>query len=190
MKHTITSILMMAVMTLLLGFAYPLAMTGMGRAAFPRAAGGSIIRADGTAVGSDLVGQLFASPGYFHGRPSANNYDGLASGGSNDGPTKKSFIDAVAQRAALARKENGRPSDAKVPADLVLASGSGLDPHISEEAALFQAGRVAGARGMKEDDVVLLIGRHREKRYFGLFGDSYINVLVLNRELDAVSKAR
>jgi potassium-transporting ATPase KdpC subunit len=190
MKQLVTSLLMMLVMTLLLGAAYPLVMTGIAHAGFSRKAGGSMIIAGGKAVGSGLIGQRFVSPEYFHGRPSAHDYDGTCSGGSNDGPTKRSFIEAVAQRAIQARKENGQPDGVKVPADLVLASGSGLDPHMSEAAALFQAGRIAEIRGMKQSDIIRLIEQHCEKRYFGLFGDSYVNVLVLNMALDTMDGRR
>lgn len=190
MKQLYTSLLMMLVMTVLLGAVYPLVITGIAQAGFSREAGGSIIMAGGRAVGSGLIGQQFVLPKYFHGRPSAHDYDGTCSGGSNDGPTKKSFIEAVARRAIRARKENGQPEDAKVPADLVLASGSGLDPDISEAAALFQAGRIAENRGRKQADIIRLIGLHCKKRYFGFSGDSYVNVLKLNRALDAMDGKR
>jgi potassium-transporting ATPase KdpC subunit len=186
MKQLVTSLLMMLVMTVLLGAVYPLVMTGIAHAGFSREAGGSILIINGKAVGSGLIGQRFVSPKYFHGRPSAHDYDGTCSGGSNDGPTKKSFIEAVAQRAIRARKENGQPEGVKVPADLVLASGSGLDPDISTAAALFQAGRIAESRGLKRADIIRLIGQHCEKRYFCFFGDSYVNVLELNMALDAM----
>jgi K+-transporting ATPase ATPase C chain len=186
MKQLVTSLIMMLVMTVLLGAVYPLVMTGIAHAGFSREAGGSLIMANGRAVGSSLIGQRFVSPKYFHGRPSAHDYDGTNSGGSNDGPTKKSFIEAVARRAIQARKENGQPEGARVPADLVLASGSGLDPDISTAAALYQSGRIAENRGLKRADIIRLIGQHCKKRYFGFFGDSYVNVLELNMALDAM----
>jgi len=190
MRQVRIALLMMLIMTILLGLIYPLMMTGIAQLVFSYKANGSLDQLGGQTVGSELLAQSFTSPGYFHGRPSANNYDGANSGGSNLGPTNRKLIDAVVMRAEQVRSENRLAQGTKVPADLVLASGSGLDPHISEAAALFQAGRVARARGMKEEDVVRLIGRHLEKRYFGLFGDSYINVLLLNMELDAAGKAR
>ncbi len=190
MKQLLPSLLMMLVMTVLLGAVYPLVMTGIAHAGFSRQAGGSIITAGGRAVGSGLIGQHFVLPKYFHGRPSSHDYDGTNSGGSNDGPTKKSFIEAIAKRAIQTRKENYQPEGAKVPADLVLASGSGLDPDISKAAALFQAGRIAENRRLKQADIIRLIGQHCEKRYFALFGDSYVNVLELNMALDAMDSKK
>ncbi|HOD14226.1 MAG TPA: potassium-transporting ATPase subunit KdpC [Spirochaetota bacterium] len=186
MKQLFTSILMMLAMTVLLGVVYPFTMTGIAQAGFSREAGGSIIGANGRAVGSMLIGQHFVSPEYFHGRPSAHDYDGMYSGGSNDGPTKKGFIEAVSRLAIRVRKENGRTESEKVPADLVLASGSGLDPDISRTAALFQAERIAENRGLEQADIIRLIGQHCRKRYFGFIGDAYVNVLELNMALDAM----
>jgi potassium-transporting ATPase KdpC subunit len=186
MKHLRIAFVMILIMTLVLGVMYPLMMTGIAQLAFAHKANGSLSTIDGRTAGSKLLGQVFAKPGYFHGRPSANNYDGTNSGGSNLGPTNRKLIEAAVMRAEQVRSENGRAPGTKVPSDLVLASGSGLDPDISEAAALFQAGRIAEARGIKQADILRLIGQHREKRYFGLFGDSYINVLELNRALDAM----
>jgi potassium-transporting ATPase KdpC subunit len=186
MRQVRIALLMMLIMTILLGLIYPLMMTGIAQLVFSYKANGSLARVGGQTVGSELLAQSFTGPGYFHGRPSANNYDGANSGGSNLGPTNRKLIDAAVMRAEQVRSENGHAQGTKVPADLVLASGSGLDPHISEAAALFQASRVAGARGMNKEIIVRLIERHREKIYVDLFGDTYVNVLGINRELDAM----
>ncbi|QAY78391.1 potassium-transporting ATPase subunit KdpC [Sphingosinicella sp. BN140058] len=164
---------------LLLGILYPLAMTGVGQTIFPAQANGSLVRGTGgRIVGSALIGQSFAAPGYFHGRPSAAGagYDGLASSGSNLGPASQALADRV--RADLGS------AGAPVPADLVTASGSGLDPHLSPEAALAQAGRVAAARGLPEGQLRELVARRTERPLFGLLGEPRVNVLALNQALD------
>lgn len=163
----------------LLGGAYPLAMAGAGQLLFPAEANGSIIRrGDGSVLGSALIGQTFTGPGYFHGRPSAagDGYDALASGGSNLGPTSARLV----QRIMQAQADTGSVA----PADLLLASGSGLDPHISPEAAEFQAERVARARGLPLPAVRDLIARHVEGRQLGVLGEPRVNVLALNLALD------
>jgi len=148
MKTLRTAVLLLLFMTLLTGVAYPLAVTGLARVLFPRQAGGSVLYRDGQPVGSALIGQHFSGSGYFHGRPSAagQGYDAADSGASNLGPTNRVLLNQIAQRAAQVRRENGLPPGARVPDDLVTASGSGLDPDISPAAAYLQVPRVAAAR--------------------------------------------
>lgn len=179
------SVVVLAVLTLLTGGLYPLVVTVLARAAFPRQAAGSMIEADGQPVGSALVGQPFTQPGYFWGRPSATSpvpYNAAASGGSNLGPTNPDLTKAVGERVAALQKAD--PGIGPVPADLVTASGSGLDPHISPAAAEVQVRRVAQARGLPEDRVRELVARHTEGRQWGLFGEPRVNVLRLNLDLD------
>lgn len=175
------------VLTVVTGLAYPAAVTGLARALFPAQAAGSLIEREGRVVGSTLVGQNFTDPGHFWGRPSATApypYNGAASGGANQGPLNPALIDAVKARIAALRAAD--PSnDAPFPVDLVTASGSGLDPHISPAAAEYQVERVARARRLDPGVVRELVARHRSEAQFGLFGDARVNVLTLNLALDA-----
>lgn len=173
----------------LTGIVYPLAVTGVARSAFPAQAAGSLVMRDGQAVGSTLIGQNFSDPRHFWGRPSATApmpYNGAASGGSNQGPLNPALADAVTARIeALRAADPG--NTAPVPADLVTTSASGLDPHISPEAARWQAPRVARLRAMPLAQVEQLIARHTEgASLFGLIGEPRVNVLALNLALDAL----
>lgn len=184
-KHLAPAVLVTAVLTLLLGVVYPLAVTGLAQLLFPDQARGSLLRRGGKVVGSRLIGQPFAGGRYFHSRPSAAGagYDPMASGGTNLGPTShKLVVEQVGAAAAAARAERpGTP----VPVDLVTSSGSGLDPHLTPAAAEFQVPRVARERGMPEDVVRQLVRRHTEGRQWGVLGEPRVNLLELNLDLDA-----
>jgi K+-transporting ATPase ATPase C chain len=174
---------MTAVTTVLLGVAYPLAITAVSQAVFPDRANGQLIDRNGAVVGSRLIGQAFSSPGYFRPRPSATGtpYDAANSGGSQLGPTNGKLIDAVRANVEAARREN---PGAPVPIDLVTASASGLDPHLSPAAADFQVPRVARERGLPEAEVRRLVAAHTEGRQLGFLGEARVNVLELNLALD------
>jgi potassium-transporting ATPase KdpC subunit len=190
MKQIKISLILFLIMTLLTGIVYPLLMTGIAQLAFREKAGGSLVSSNGHIAGSSLIGQNFTGKGYFHGRPSANSYDGANSGGSNFGPTNKKFIDQTAKLAKQVRRENGLASSAEIPAELVLSSASGLDPHIGINSALIQTARIARERKIGETLIRDLINRNSEMRYFGLFGDSFVNVFKLNLALDARGKSK
>lgn len=174
-------------LTLLTGIAYPLLVTGIGQVFFTDQANGNLIESDGRAVGSRWIGQSFTSPRYFWGRPSATSphaYNGAVSSGSNQGPLNPALEEAVKSRIAALRAA-GPTNSAPIPVDLVTASGSGLDPHISPAAAAYQVARVAHEREISEDAVRELVAKVTEKRTFGLLGEPRVNVLELNLLLDA-----
>ncbi|WP_165252043.1 potassium-transporting ATPase subunit KdpC [Paludisphaera soli] len=180
-----TAVLMLTVLTGLTGVAYPLAVTAVAQLVFPSQSGGGLVVRGGEALGSSLIGQPFREPRYFWGRPSATSptpYNAGASAGSNLGPLNPALRQNV--RARIDEVRGGDPSVGRIPVDLVTASGSGLDPHISPEAAEVQVPRVAKARGKSEDEVRRLVARHVEGRQFGLLGEPRVNVLLLNLALD------
>ena len=184
-----TAMLLFIAFSLLMGLIYPLFMTGVIQIAMPKQASGSLIVVDGKIVGSELIGQNFTSPSYFHGRPSAVNYAGNGSGASNFGPTNKNLMEQVRQRISEVRTENNLSSNATVPSELVLTSGSGLDPHISMEGAMLQVPRVAVARGIPESEVKVLVYQHIEPAQFGIMGQERVNVLNLNLALDKLNRS-
>jgi K+-transporting ATPase ATPase C chain len=184
-KNILVAIWMTLATTFLLGIVYPIVLTGLAQILFPKQANGDLIRADGKIIGSRLIGQPFTSRGYFYSRPSAAGtagYDPTASGGSNLGPTNKALLDRVSTQVKTLQPDN--PS-APVPADLVTASGSGLDPDISPAAAEFQVPRVARERSISEDEVRALVRKHTVGRQLGFLGEPRVNVLELNVDLNA-----
>ena len=193
MKNAIRPALaVFAALTLLCGLAYPLAVTGLAQLIMPRQANGSLVEHDGKVVGSQLIGQSFTSPRYFWGRPSAtaptpNNAAG--SSGANQGPSNPALKEAVAGRIAALRAADPNNRDA-IPVDLVTASASGLDPHISPAAALYQIDRVARTRGAPRAALEDLVGRHTGQPLLGIFGEARVNVLALNLALDRAFPAR
>ena len=180
-KNLVTAVLMTIATTILLGIIYPLVVTGIAQVLFPKKANGQLIEANGKVIGSRIVAQAFTAPGYFHPRPSAVGYDPTNSNGSQWGPTNQKLVDRVKGDVATAQAENpGTP----VPIDLVTASASGFDPHITPAAAAFQVPRVAGARGINEAQLRDLVSKHTEGRQWGFLGEPRVNVLELNLELD------
>jgi K+-transporting ATPase ATPase C chain len=187
-RYVVASIRMALVTMVVLGLAYPLAVTGVAGLLMPARAGGSLVTRGGTVVGSALIGQRFTDAKYFHGRPSAagaDGYDATASGASNLAPTSQALADAVGVRVANAVAENPGLTPGKVPVDMVTASGSGLDPDITLANAYAQVARVASARGMSETAVRALVDGNATGRQFGVLGEPRVNVLLLNLALDA-----
>jgi K+-transporting ATPase ATPase C chain len=187
MKELRPAFILLLVMTLLTGFAYPLAITGIAQLAFPKRADGSLIVKDGRVIGSVLVGQQFTRPEYFHPRPSeaGNGYEADKSGGSNLAPSSRLLAQTIVERTNLLRAEIG---ERRIPISAVTASGSGLDPHISPQTAFAQASRIARARNMPEGDVWKIIRSHIEDRTFTILGEPRVNVLLLNLALDEQPK--
>jgi len=187
LSHLLTSVLFTVATVVVFGFIYPAVITLIGMVAFPHQAAGSLVRnAHGTIVGSQIIGQLFTKPQYFHGRPSAagkNGYDPTATGGTNLAPTSHKLIDATRATIRGLRAEDSMASEP--PIDLVTSSGSGIDPDISPEAAQYQITRVAVARHLPHDAVASLVNSHIVPRALGFLGEPRVNVLELNRELDA-----
>lgn len=179
------AITLLALLTIITGVIYPLTVTGIAQVIFPHQADGSLIVVGGKAYGSELIGQQFDDPKYFWGRPSAAGYNAAASSGSNLGPMNPSLEEVVQTRIdALKAVDPNNPLP--IPVDLVTASASGLDPHISVAAALYQASRVAAARGLSEAEITSLIEKFTEGRQFGIFGEPRVNVLMLNLSLDGI----
>jgi K+-transporting ATPase ATPase C chain len=190
MRQLKTACLVLGVFSLLLGIVYPLVMTGVAQLLFPRRASGSLLTVNGRVIGSELIGQSFASPGYFHGRPSDCGYDATHSGSSNLGPSNPDLAAKTGDLVRRVRAENALPETATAPPDLVLASGSGLDPDISPEAAYLQVERVAHARGVESAVLHGLVERNTQKPFLGVFGMTRVNVLKLNLALDSISSEK
>ena len=180
------AIVLLVLMTLLTGIAYPLTMTGLGQTLFPRQANASLLTRNDGIVGSEFVGQTFTRPGYFHGRPSAAGYDAASSGATNLGPTNHQLVETISGRVREIMAETGA---SKVPVDLVTSSGSGLDPDISPESAYLQIDRVGAARNIPADELRAMIDRYTDEPLIGIFGAPAVNVLKLNLALDERTQA-
>jgi len=183
LKELKPAILITFVLTIITGIMYPLAVTGIAQTIFHKQANGSLVERDGKVIGSEIIGQNFTKPEYFHPRPSQNSYDAANSGGSNLGPTNPALADRLKKDAAQFRKDNPDYTG-PIPADAITASGSGLDPEISPANALAQAARVAQARGASADAVRNLIAANTQERDLGVLGEPRVNVLKLNMALD------
>jgi potassium-transporting ATPase KdpC subunit len=187
MKQLKTACIVLGVFSLLLGIVYPLVITGIAQVLFPHRANGSLITFKSRVVGSELIGQSFSSPGYFHGRPSDCSYDAAHSSSSNLGPSNPELFKQVQERINQVRSENGLTDTTSVPADLVLASGSGLDPDISPQSARLQVTRIAKFRNLPEAVLQKLVEGKTQKPIVSLFGPPRVNVLTLNLALDSIS---
>jgi len=191
LKHMSVAIRITIASIIVFGLIYPFAMTGLAQLLFPNQANGSLVRANGKVIGSDIIGQLWTKPQYFHGRPSAagKGYDPTSTGGTNLGPTSKKLIDATKATIAQIRKENPNARGLP-PMDLITSSASGIDPDISPEGAYYQAARVAAARGVPVGRINALITQHLQGRQLGFLGEPHVNVLELNLALDALPARR
>ena len=191
LKEFNSAIRMLMIMTVVLGVIYPLGMTAFAQMIFPAQANGSLIYKEGNLVGAKLIGQNFTDERYFHGRPSVagdDGYDAASSAGSNLGPTSKKLLSGIDERAKVLRQDNDLAEDAIVPSDLVTASGSGLDPHITVAAAQIQLQRVAKARKLSEEQILAIIEKNTENPQIGFLGEKRVNVVGLNLALDDVKK--
>jgi len=192
MRVLVQSIRITIVLTILTGLIYPLVMTGVAEVIFPWQSKGSVVSRNGQVVGAAVIGQSFATAGYFHSRPSAagNGYDASNSGGSNLGPTNKTLIDTVSKRLKDEMTTDSIKEPSQVPIDLITTSGSGLDPEISPAAAEIQVARVAKVRGLSQDDIERLVQENTRGRWLGLLGEPGVNVLMLNLALDNLASAK
>jgi potassium-transporting ATPase KdpC subunit len=189
-KEIKPAVLLFLAFSLLTGLVYPLLITGVVQTTMPDRADGSLIKVDGKVIGSELIGQNFSGNDYFHGRPSAVGHAANGSGASNLGPTSSRLMDEVRRRVEQVRTENNLSQNTPVPADLVQASASGLDPHISMEGAMLQIPRIAKARSLPESEVMLLVYQTIEPAQFGILGQERVNVLKLNLALDDLTRRR
>jgi K+-transporting ATPase ATPase C chain len=186
-KHLRPAVVLTLLLCAFTGLVYPGMVTGLAQLLFPRQANGSLIRLNGNVVGSELIGQSFSAPFYFHSRPSAagSGYDATASGGTNKGPTDRKLADTLIAQAVDSLVSNDGAKKGQIPSDLVTSSASGLDPHISPASAALQVARVARERSADPQAVQALVDRHTEGRQFGILGDPRVNVLLLNIALDS-----
>jgi K+-transporting ATPase KdpC subunit len=192
MRQVKQAILVFVVFSLLCGLVYPFLITAVSQFLFHWRSNGSIITSGNQILGSELIGQKFYSSKYFHGRPSATDpaYNASASGGSNSGPSNVKFRDEVMKRIEEVRNENGLPSNVSIPADLALASSSGLDPHISIESTMLQVKRIARERGLPESEVEKVVNQHIEPRLMGIWGQPRVNVFKLNLAMDKLKREK